>query len=107
MKQLFGMGFVTIHGETPAPLWIAEIHGLTDKQVRGALGKLAKQARKYPANLTEFLEAARGSGSPRYLGQNPFTHEDVERERLSPPKASRETIDKHLRNMRRSTGQLD
>lgn len=70
MKQIFGVSFLTIHGDAPNRFWVERIATLTDDACKEGLAKLSRgKAREYPPNLTEFVEACgRTIGSPRYLG---------------------------------------
>lgn len=106
MTELYGTAFLTAYGEKPSPLWLAAISEMSDDDCRLALTTLAKQAREYPANLTQFVAASRKqSGSPRYLGV-PLDAEGWKRLGPPPPeqRASPEKIDSYLANMRRKLG---
>jgi hypothetical protein len=101
MVELYGPAFVSAYGESPSPLWLAAIGGLSDEQCRKGLATLAGQAREYPANLTQFVAACRPpSGPPRYLGV-PIDVNDP-RLALPPPskQASPEKIDGWLAKIR-------
>ena len=101
MKQLYGVSFVTIQGETPSALWVTEIAKLTDIECRDGLGRLAGEKRQYPANLTEFVAACKPPKSVRYLGA---PTSPGEMRRLEAPRARPEVVAKHLANMRRALG---
>ena len=104
MAELYGGGFVAAYGEQPTPLWLAAIAELSDKECRDGLTRLAKQAREYPANLTQFVGACRPSPGVRYLGA-PLTPQQYAE--LAPPpekRASAEKIDGWLAKMRRTLG---
>lgn len=98
MKAIYGTSFLTIYGEVPHPIWIAEIEKLTDKQARSGLTRLAREQREFPANLTEYLAACRGTQSPRFLGV-PQSPESCRR-RLPRIRASDEQVDSHLASIR-------
>lgn len=101
MKQLYGAGaFTAAYGEVPAPVWVAAITNLTDDECRAGLGRLAKQSREYPANLTQFVEACKPK-PVRFLGR-PTTPNEMRA--LEAPRPAREIINKHLASMRRSLG---
>ena len=100
MKAIYGTSFLTIHGEEPHPIWIAEIAKLTDQQARAGLTKLAAQQRDYPANLTIFLEACKGNDSPRFLG-TPTTPRQLLHNKREFKRASPETVNRHIENMRK------
>lgn len=101
MKQLYGVSFMTIQGEVPSALWVAEIAKLSDAECREGLGRLAGEKRQYPANLTEFVAACKPPKSVRYLGA-PTTPAGLRR--LEAPRANREKVERHLANMRRALG---
>ncbi|MGP1665201.1 MAG: hypothetical protein ACTS5I_04675 [Rhodanobacter sp.] len=101
MVELYGSAFTAAYGESPSNLWLAAIGELSDDECRAGLTRLAKQAREYPANLTQFVAACRPpSGSPRYLGV-PTTPAEVSRQ-LPPPDrmAKPEVIDSWIAKMR-------
>lgn len=101
MVELYGPAFVSAYGESPSPLWLAAIAGLSDEQCKTGLTALARQAREYPANLTQFVAACRQvTSSPRYLGV-PVDVTDP-RMALPPPnrQASRERVDGWLTKIR-------
>lgn len=105
MVELYGTAFLSAYGERPSPLWTAAIAELSDDECRRGFITLAKQAREYPANLTQFVAACRPvSGSPHMLGPA-ITAEDWAR--LIPPpeqRAAPEKIDSFIAKMRRSVG---
>ncbi len=101
MVELYGTAFVTAYGDSPSPIWLAAIAELTDDECRKGLTALARQAREYPANLTQFVAACKPvTGSPRYLGV-PITPDEIAG-RLPPPErlAKPEVIDSWLAKMR-------
>jgi hypothetical protein len=100
MVELYGPSFLTAYGESPSPIWTAAISDLTDEECRRGLTALAKQAREYPANLTQFVAACRPSPGVRYLG-TPVTVAEVDR-MLPPPdkRAKPEVIDSWIAKMR-------
>jgi hypothetical protein len=101
MAELYGPAFAAAYGDQPSQLWLAAIAGLSDEQCRNGLTTLAKQAREYPANLTQFVAACRPpSGPPRYLGV-PIDVNDP-RLALPPPskQASPEKVDGWLAKIR-------
>jgi hypothetical protein len=102
MVELYGTAFLTAYGEKPSPLWTGAIASLTDDECRKGLTSLARQAREYPANLTQFVAACKPvTGSPRYLGV-PVTPDEIAG-RLPPPdrQAKPEVIDGWLAKMRK------
>jgi hypothetical protein len=101
MAELYGPAFAAAYGDTPSPLWSRAIAELTDTQCRDGLTRLAREARDYPANLTQFVAAClpNKSGSPRYLGV-PITDEQRADLYLPKPQVSREKIDGYLAKMR-------
>lgn len=101
MVELYGSAFVTAYGEQPSPLWLSAISDLTDAECRKGLASLARQAREYPANLTQFVAACRpASGSPRYLGV-PMTDAQKAELYLPKPEVPREKIDGYLASIRK------
>lgn len=97
LKHIFGTSFLTLYGDHPSPLWVAEIAKLTDEQARAGLSRVAGEARDYPCNLTQFVEACRPkSGSPRFLGR-PTTPRAL---RLGVSLARPETVDVTLAKIR-------
>lgn len=104
LKQIFGTSFVTIYGDVPSPLWVAEIARLTETEVRLGLAALSRAKREYPANLTEFVEACRPKKRVRYLGvpTNPAEMRKV----LGPIKATEEQRQKHLASLRSKFGRV-
>jgi hypothetical protein len=104
MVELYGPAFVSAYGESPSPLWLAAITELTDAECRDGLTRLAREAREYPANLTQFVAACRPEQGVRYLG-NPVTPADLDR-MLPPPerRAKPEVIDRWIAKMRRTVG---
>jgi hypothetical protein len=105
MVELYGTAFVTAYGESPSPIWLAAIAELTDDECRKGLTALARQAREYPANLTQFVAACKPvTGSPRYLGV-PVTPDEIAGT-LPPPdrRAKPEIIDGWLAKMRSKLG---
>lgn len=92
-----------MYGETPSTYWLSGLADLTDDQCRDGLAAVVKAGRTYPVNLTQFLEACRGtSGSPRFLGA-PTSPEELRR--LEPPPAKREHVDACLSRMRKSVSE--
>jgi hypothetical protein len=105
MVELYGTPFLTAYGESPSPIWLAAITELTDDECRKGLTALARQAREYPANLTQFVAACKPViGSPRYLGV-PVTPDQIAGA-LPPPErqAKPEVIDGWLAKMRAKVG---
>ena len=102
MKQLYGSAFLAAYGDAPTPIWAAAISELTDAQCRQGLASLAKQAREYPANLTQFLAACKPVQSPRFLGV-PTTGAHL-RKLLDVRRASPEAVDGWLAKMRQKVG---
>lgn len=102
MVELYGSAFTSAYGESPSPLWLAAISELSDDECRVGLTALAKQAREYPANLTQFVAACRPQKLVHYLGR-PTT---PERLMLEHPRreVSREFIDRRLAEMRTRLG---
>jgi hypothetical protein len=105
MVELYGPAFTAAYGDSPSHLWQAAIAELTDDECRNGLTSLARQAREYPANLTQFVAACRPpkSGSPRYLGV-PITDEQRAELYLPRPSVPVEKIDGWLAKMRRTLG---
>lgn len=105
MVELYGSAFTAAYGEQPSPLWLSAIAELTDDECRKGLTKLAREAREFPANLTQFVAACRPpkSGSPRYLG-TPLTDEQKHALALPKPEVPRERIDGYLAKMRAKLG---
>lgn len=104
MLELYGPAFTAAYGEHPSHLWLAAISGLTDDECRAGLVRLARQAREYPANLTQFMAACKPPPEPvRYLGV-PLTAEQKAVLALPKPQVSREKIDGYLAKMRRKLG---
>lgn len=102
MKQLYGLGFVTVYGEVPSAIWVAEIAKLTDAECREGLSRLACERREYPANLTEFVDACRPKKHTRYLGV-PTTPE-AHRKLLGGPRPSEDRRQQHLASIRAKLG---
>lgn len=91
MLELYGPAFTSAYGETPSHLWLAAISELTDDECRSGLTTLARQAREYPANLTQFVAACRPPKSGvRFLGVPTTT---AELDKLLPPPEKRATTD--------------
>jgi hypothetical protein len=100
MTELYGSAFKAAYGPDPTPIWERAISQLTDEECRDGLGRLAKQPREYPANLTQFVAACRPpSSSPRYLG-TPMTDEQKAALYLPKPDVPIEKIDGWLAKMR-------
>lgn len=101
MAELYGPAFAAAYGDSPSPLWKRAIAELTDAQCRDGLSQLAREARDYPANLTQFVAACLPQKSPgvRYLGV-PMTEEQKAELYLPRPEVSREKIDGYLAKMR-------
>lgn len=65
MTQLYGPAFLSAYGESPfatakepgAPLWLAAIERLTNEQCSLGFHRLAGEAREWPCNLTQFIDA--------------------------------------------------
>lgn len=102
MAELYGPAFAAAYGDSPSPLWQRAIAELTDQQCRDGLTQLARDAREYPANLTQFMAACLPPKSPgvRYLG-TPVTSAELDR-MLPPPekRAKPEKIDYWIAKMR-------
>lgn len=103
MSELYGSAFKAAYGDTPSPIWERAIAELTDDQCRTGFTALAKQAREYPANLTQFLAACRPAPGVRYLGV-PLTEEQKAQLSLPRPAVPVEKIDGWLAKMRRTLG---
>jgi hypothetical protein len=104
MVELYGPAFNSAYGDSPSPLWQAAIAELTDHECRKGLTALARQAKDYPANLTQFVAACRPQHGVRYLGV-PMTSEQLAA--LTPPperRASAEKIDGWIAKMRAKVG---
>lgn len=101
MVELYGPAFLSAYGESPSPLWLAAISELTDDECREGLTALAKSAREYPANLTQFVAACRPAKQVRYLGA-PTTAAKLQA--LMPPKAQASVADRYLARMRAAVG---
>jgi hypothetical protein len=103
MTELYGTAFLSAYGDHPSPLWTAAISELSDDQCRNGLTRLAREAREYPANLTQFVAACRPrTTSPQFLGV-PLTAEQMAQ--LVPPpekRASHEKIDGWIAKMRKT-----
>jgi hypothetical protein len=84
-------------------LWLAAIAELTDDECRKGLTTLVRQAREYPANLTQFMAACKPSPGVRYLGV-PLTEEQKRELYLPRPQVPTEKIDSWLAKMRRTLG---
>jgi hypothetical protein len=105
MVELYGPSFTAAYGDKPSPIWLAAIGELSDSECRAGLTRLAKQAKEYPANLTQFVAACRPpSSSPRYLGV-PVTPDEIAGA-LPPPdrQAKPEVINGWLAKMRQKLG---
>lgn len=105
MVELYGNAFVVTYGESPSPLWLAAIAELTNDECRDGLTRLARQAREFPCNLTQFVAACKPrDAGVRYLGV-PTTPADISRA-LPPPnrQAKPEIIDSWIAKMRRTIG---
>jgi hypothetical protein len=101
MVELFGPSFLTAYGDSPSPLWKAAISELSDDECRVGFTTLAKQAREYPANLTQFVGACRPEKLVRYLGSPTSA---AEMRALEPPKPSPSVAEKWLAEIRRNLG---
>jgi hypothetical protein len=101
MKQLYGTGaFTAAYGDAPNPMWTAAIAKLTDDECRRGLGQLAKQAREFPANLTQFVAACKHKPPQSYLGV-PTTPDELRRALPAPDKqASPERVDSWIAKIR-------
>jgi hypothetical protein len=99
MLELYGPAFTAAYGDTPSHLWLAAISDLTDDECRKGLTSLARQAREYPANLTQFMAACKPSPGVRYLGR-PMTEEQKAEMYLPRPSVPVEKIDGWLAKMR-------
>src|SRR5690606_7386464 len=66
-------------------------------EARTGIANLSKQGRSYPPNLTEVLEACRPKKLVRYAGGNPTSPARLS---LPRPRASEETRQRYLANMR-------
>jgi hypothetical protein len=104
MVELYGPAFTAAYGDHPSHLWQAAIAELTDDECRAGLTTLARQAREYPANLTQFVAACKPAKGVRYLGV-PTTAAELDK-LLPPPekRATTEKIDGWLAKMRRTLG---
>jgi hypothetical protein len=103
MVELYGSAFTAAYGDEPSPLWAAAIAELSDEQCRKGLASLAREAREYPANLTQFVAACRPkSPGVRFLGV-PLTADQLAN-LLPPPerRASIEKIEGWIAKMRRT-----
>jgi len=69
MIQMFGTAFSSAYGDSPTPIWLSAITGLSDAECAEGFQRLATEGREYPPNLTQFVAACRPpKGSPRFLG---------------------------------------
>lgn len=100
--EMYGPPFLSAYGEKPSPLWMAAISDLSDEECRVGLTTLARQAREYPANLTQFVGACRPPKQVRFLG-TPTTPEQL-RKQLPAQKAPREVAERWLAEMRKTVG---
>ena len=100
MTELYGAAFLAAYGEQPSPLWLSAIEGLTDDECRAGFTRLARQAREYPCNLTQFVAACRYRGTQSTLGV-PTTPDELRRA-LPPPerRATPERVDSWLKQIR-------
>lgn len=99
MSELYGSAFKAAYGEAPTPIWERAIAELSDDQCRTGLNALAKQAREYPANLTQFLAACRPAPGVRYLGV-PMTDEQKAALYLPRPEVPIERVEGWLAKLR-------
>jgi len=104
MVELYGPAFTAAYGDSPSHLWLAAISELTDDECRKGLTSLARQAREYPANLTQFVAACRPSPGVRYLGV-PTTPDEIRKSLPGPDRMAKpETVDRYLSKIRRTLG---
>lgn len=101
MVELYGPAFLSAYGDRPSPLWRSAIGELTDDECRVGLTVLAKQAREYPANLTQFVAACRPQKLVRYLGR-PTTPDELRK--LEPKPSDPSIAERHLASMRKALG---
>lgn len=101
MKLIYGTSFTSTYGTEPNGPWLEGIGELTDEQCAEGFRRLPREPRKFPPNLTEFMDACNPrSAGPRFLGV-PLT-EKQRRNLLPPPeqRATPEKIDGYLAKMR-------
>jgi hypothetical protein len=98
MSDMYGSAFRAAYGDTPNSLWLAAISKLSDHDCRRGLATLAEEARAYPANLSEFVEACK----PKKKGVTFYgTPVDPSTYLLDKPKTrDREFVDSILAKMR-------
>jgi len=105
MKALYGAGaFTAAYGDEPNHIWLASIEHLTDRECRDGLTRLAKEARSYPANLTEFMEACKPkSPGVRFLGV-PERKKTSEQIALESKRATKEVTERYMASMKKLLG---
>lgn len=99
MGEIYGPAFAAAYGDAPSKVWTSMIADLTDEQCAAGFQRLVKERRRFPPNVTEFLDACiPQSDGVRYLGV-PLTPEQ-KRLMLESKKADPEVAARHLASMR-------
>lgn len=105
LVAMYGAAVLTAYGvdDKPPKLWIGALSKLTPGEAKAGIAALSRQARSYPPNLTEVLEACRPtSPGPRYLGRPVDSRRLLERQ-----KAPEHVRQKYLASMRALFGRSE
>ncbi len=98
--RMYGHAFVSQYGEKPDQVWAWAIARTSDEEVKRGLEGCLEAGGEFPPSLPKFMEYCNPPpAGVRFLG----TPVDP-RYLLDTPKASLETAQKHIANMRRVVG---
>ncbi len=102
LTEMFGTPFLSSFGETPPTSWALAISRLTNDQIKRGLTNLGNDARSFPPNLSEFVDACKRLPERRFNGVLPSPEAEkllLHRKRASPEVVGR-WIDKMKRGVR-------
>ncbi len=100
LTEMFGTPFLSSFGETPPTSWRLAISRLTNDQIKRGLTSLGNDARSFPPNLSEFVDACKRLPERRFNGVLPSP--EAERLLLNKKRASPKVADRYLKEMRRA-----
>jgi hypothetical protein len=59
MTQMFGTGWINKHGESPMPVWVTQLHHLSDTQIKKGLRECADSGTEFAPSLPAFIAMCR------------------------------------------------
>lgn len=68
LGQIYGRRFQTEFGESPSPYWVREIAELSTGQLQRGMTRLRREAREFPPNLSQFVDACTRDDARPNLG---------------------------------------